>query len=246
MDNLQQLQDDEYSFPYHYVSQFRNGFTQCYYDSWGINYVSTIEFILDKLKLETFKSIIDIGCGDGRLVYEIQKNFSSPHILGIDYSTRAIQLAKSMNPKGNYLQLDINAQTIEQKFDLAILMEVFEHINPEESEKFIQSIPKLLGTKGILYVTVPHLNKAVEYKHYRHFSTKSLIKCFESYFDVAEIVPFEKGNKQKKILDFLLGNRFFILNSQRVRGLIYNYYKNNLFLSSEESCNRIFVKFIAK
>jgi 2-polyprenyl-3-methyl-5-hydroxy-6-metoxy-1,4-benzoquinol methylase len=246
MDNLQQIQDDEYSFPYHYVSQFRNGFTESYFDSWGINYVATIEFILEKLKGEKLESAIDIGCGDGRLVSEIQKNFPSATISGVDYSTRAIQLAKSMNPKGNYRQMDIIAETIEQKFDLAVLMEVFEHIKPEESEKFVASIPKLLNAKGILYVTVPHINKAIEYKHYRHFSSTSLIKCFDKYFDVVEIVPFEQGKKRKAILDTLLGNRFFILNSHRLRTILYNYYKKNLFTSDEQSCNRIFVKFAAK
>jgi len=190
MDSLQQLQDDEYSFPYHYISQFRSRFTQNYYDSWGVNYVSTIEFILKKLEKESFNSLVDIGCGDGRLVLEIKNNFSSLEILGIDYSKRAIQLAQSMNPYGDYKQLDILTQSVEKKFDVGVLMEVFEHINPELGEKFVQAIAKLLKPQGLLYVTVPHINKAVEYKHYRHFSSQSLIQCFASRFDVVEVVPF--------------------------------------------------------
>ena len=246
MDSLQQLQDDEYSFPYHYISQFRNRFTQNYYDSWGVNYVSTIEFILKKLEKESFNSLVDIGCGDGRLALEIKNNFSSLEILGIDYSKRAIQLAQSMNPYGNYKQLDILTQSVEKKFDVGILMEVFEHINPEMGDEFVQAISKLLKPGGLLYVTVPHINKVVEYKHYRHFSSESLIKCFESGFDVVEVVPFEKGKFRKKVLDFLLGNRLFILNSGKLRTILYRYYKENLFFCAENKCNRIFVKFKAK
>ncbi len=246
MDSLQQLQDDEYSFPYHYVSQFRSRFTQSFYDSWGVNYVSTIEFILKKLEKESFNSLVDIGCGDGRLVLEIQSIFSSREILGIDYSKRAIQLAQSMNPYGNYKELDILTQSVEKKFDIGVLIEVFEHINPEEGEKFVQAIAKLLKPQGLLYVTVPHINKAVEYKHYRHFSSESLIKCFASSFDVVEVIPFEKGKFRKKVLDCLLGNRLFILNSGKLRTLLYRYYKENLFFCTENNCNRIFVKFKAK
>ena len=75
MDNVQEKQDEEYAFPYHYVSQFRNGFTQVFNDTWGINYVSTIEYIIDQLKNEKFSSLMDIGCGDGRLVRELSISY---------------------------------------------------------------------------------------------------------------------------------------------------------------------------
>jgi hypothetical protein len=101
-------------------------------------------------------------------------------------------------------------------------------------------------TRRILFVTVPHSNKALEYKHYRHFSSETLIACFASHFSVAEIIPFEKGKKRKRLIDLLLGNRFFILNSGRLKKRIYNYYKNHLFYADEKDCNRICVKFIKK
>ena len=246
MDILQKLQDDEYAFPYHYVSQFENGFTQCFYDSWGINYVATIQFILSKLKEAPFGNIIDIGCGDGRLVQEIQRAFPGKEIFGIDYSLRAITLARAMNPGGNYRQLNILTQEGEKQYDAGILMEVFEHIPPEDSDAFIRAIVKLLKPGGVLFVTVPHANKPLEYKHYRHFSSQSLSAAFAPYFDIQEVVPFEKGRRRKKIIDFILGNRLFILNYPRLRRILYNYYRNNLFFSPEEKCNRLFLKLALK
>lgn len=246
MDTLQQVQDDEYFFPYHYVSQFRPGFTQCYYDSWGINYSATIEFLIEKLREEDFASVVDVGCGDGRLVYELNKVFASKEILGIDYSKRAIALAKAMNPYGDYRQLDILNQSGGNKYDLAMMVEVFEHIKPDESEKFVEAVSNLLVPNGLLFVTVPHINKPVEYKHYRHFSSQSLTKCFESQFEVMEIIAFEKGKRRKKIIDFILSNRLFILNNHKLKNFLYEYYKRNLFYSKEENCNRLFMKFKLK
>src|SRR5262245_37977053 len=67
----QTLQEAEYWFPYHYVSQWSPRFSQCFYDSWGIHYISTIEFLLEKLSALPFYSIVDIGCGDGRMSREL-------------------------------------------------------------------------------------------------------------------------------------------------------------------------------
>ena len=130
MDNIQKLQDEEYDFPYHYVSQFRNGFSQVFNDTWGINYVSTIEYIIEQLKHEKFNSLIDIGCGDGRLVRELSIEFPNQNIFGIDYSSRAINLARIMNKNCKYFQSDITCEVV-RKADVITLVEVFEHIHPK-------------------------------------------------------------------------------------------------------------------
>lgn len=240
----QQLQDDEYWFPYHYVSNYQDGFTQVFNDTWGINYVATIEFLLQRLSLYQFDSLIDIGCGDGRFTGELKLRFPQSDIVGIDYSKRAIELAKAMNPLVKFGQHDItNHNTINKKFDIAVLMEVFEHIQPDNGEKFLYAISRILHTKGILLLTVPHKNKPVEYKHFRHFDSSSIIKCLEPFFDVEEIVPFEVRSFKKDLIDKLLTNNMFILNNQKLRNRIYAYYKNNLFLAKQErECKRLFIK----
>ena len=45
-DQRQQIQDDDYAFPYHYVPQFREGYTHTYSWSWGLYYVSAMEFVV--------------------------------------------------------------------------------------------------------------------------------------------------------------------------------------------------------
>ena len=246
----QTLQDDEYSFPYHYVSQFKGTFQQCFLDSWSINYVSTIEFMLEKIRPLPRSRIADIGCGDGRFSREMALAFSDSSVAGIDYSQRAIALAKAMNPgitNLQFQQLDITQPSDLPALDVAILMEVFEHIPLERAEEFLKGVHGLLKQGGVLLLTVPHRNKPVEYKHFQHFTVESILRYLEPHFDVVEVVPFEKISIARRLLTTVLSNRLLILNSGRLLRAIYRWYKRELFFCrSEKTCQRIFVKATAK
>lgn len=243
MKDKQELQEDEYSFPYHYVSQYNTGFRQTFNDTWGINYVATIEFLLEQLALHEFESAIDIGCGDGRFTQELQENHPNKTIVGVDYSQRAISLAHAMNPKGDYRCVDITKWTPERSFDIAVLMEVFEHIPVECGDDFLYAVSKMLCPAGMLFMTVPHQNKPVEYKHFRHFDAESIVRCLEPYYKIIDIIPFELISYKKKLIDVLLTNNYFILNHQGLKNKLYSYYKTNLFLAADETkCKRLFIK----
>jgi hypothetical protein len=46
MKDRQLVQDREYDFPYHYIPQFKDGFSQYLEWNWSKNYTCAIEFIL--------------------------------------------------------------------------------------------------------------------------------------------------------------------------------------------------------
>ncbi len=56
-------QDSEYSFPYHYIPQFRGGYSQVRAWTWGTQYLSAIELVLDAMASQNkgVKSIADVG-----------------------------------------------------------------------------------------------------------------------------------------------------------------------------------------
>jgi 2-polyprenyl-3-methyl-5-hydroxy-6-metoxy-1,4-benzoquinol methylase len=247
---LQKLQEDEYRFPYHYVSSFDKTFKQTYTDKWAINYVSTIEYILGVLEQIKFSSVVDIGCGDGRFTSEISKRFPDKLVLGIDYSLKAINLAKAMNQYAkniSFISCDITNSWKGKKHDIAVLLEVFEHIPIRDEKAFISGLHKLLRQNGDLFLTVPHINKPVEYKHFRHFSAHTIVESLKSHFEIVKILPFERISIFRKILQFLLVNHLFVLNNQKLLDWIYKYYKNNLFFCKDESeCQRIFIRAKAK
>jgi SAM-dependent methyltransferase len=246
----QSAQDDEYWFPYHYVAQFRGQFRQCFLDTWSINYVSTIEYLLGRIAAERPRRIVDIGCGDGRFTRELSLTYPDCQVVGIDYSARATVLARAMNPDRPNLEfhaLDITQPLDLGTFDLAILMEVFEHIPLAETASFMAGVRRLMQPGGVLYVTVPHENKPLEYKHFQHFSAASLVRQLQPCFEVVEVVPFEKRALSRKLLTRVLSNRFFVLNNDRLLNRIYAWYKKHLFLcESERVCQRLFVRAVAR
>jgi cyclopropane fatty-acyl-phospholipid synthase-like methyltransferase len=244
-------QEAEYWFPYHYISKMpRTGFAQHFVDTWGINYISTIEFMLRKIAESAPQSIIDIGCGDGRLAREIHLNFSGMKIRGVDYSARAINLAKAMNqdaPTLDYEQLDILRSEFAETYDAAILMEVFEHIPLDQAEDFLAGVRSAVKPGGILFLTVPHANKPVEYKHFQHFTVDSITRYLSPHFDVTEVTPFEKKGPARRVINALLCNRLFVLNSHTLLRVIYEFHQKYLFYCAiEEQCQRLFVKAVAK
>ncbi len=247
LDFIQEHQEEEYSFPYHYITQYTPEFSQSLHDSWGINYAATLEFLLKVIAEEPFVRCLDVGCGDGRLVKELDAIFPKHEIVGVDYSERAIALARVMHPMGQFKRLDITKESMGESFDLVTVIEVLEHIHPRDAGLFVQSLAKQLDAGGKLLLTVPHSNKPVEYKHYRHFTVASINEALCDAFDIVAVVPFERLSITKKLVDTILCNRLFILNNSRMRNAIYSYYKRALFhVRSERDCARLFVKAVRK
>lgn len=242
----QQVQDNFYKFPYHYTVQFKQHFSMVYLFDWGLNYASTVELILKKIASnKEVKSIIDIGCGEGRLSRELCLKFPQAKVTGVDYSNRPIQLAKALNYELNieFITANIIKDKLPQQYNTATLMEVYEHIEPKNAELFLKGIYNALSDGGILHLTVPHKNVPIAPHHFRHFSVKTLTAELEKYFEIIEVLPFEKISPKRKWLMRIFVNRFFILNHKKLNSWLYNYYKKKLFYVNHESeCQRIYVQ----
>ena len=254
LDNLkneQINQELEYWFPYHYIAKFKNNnFRHFFLDTWAINYASTIEFILKKINSDYNSQIVDIGCGDGRLTRELSIAYNNSSITGIDYSKHAIALAKAMNSDIKNIKfraLDITKKHTLGLFDIALLIEVFEHIPVENTYSFMTGVRNLLREGGILYLTVPHQNKQIDNKHFQHFTVETITNYLLPFFEIIEVITFERISWKRKLILLVLSNKWFILNNSTLLSFIYRWYKKYLFYcSSEKECQRIFIKAIAK
>jgi 2-polyprenyl-3-methyl-5-hydroxy-6-metoxy-1,4-benzoquinol methylase len=91
--------------------------------SYGIN-----EELIKKYANKNSK-IIDIGCGYGRLT-KISASIAK-RVVGIDYSLKSIMIAKKYNNNNNieYICGDLNDLNENEKFDIAIMSGVLEHID---------------------------------------------------------------------------------------------------------------------
>ncbi len=103
------------------------------------------------------KTIIDIGCGSGRLCYLLAKENASK-VVGVDYSQQMIDIAKEFVKKKD-LEEKIQFECVDffvkyetkEKFDISIALGVFDYL--QNPEKFLDKIKRV--TKEKIIVSYP-------------------------------------------------------------------------------------------
>jgi 2-polyprenyl-3-methyl-5-hydroxy-6-metoxy-1,4-benzoquinol methylase len=245
-ENPQKAQEDFYRFPYHYIANLPPNFGISKLDGWHLNYVSAVVFLLQKISLERHQAtIVDIGCGDGRFTHELVKRFPGAKVKGVDYSQKAISLAKAMNlgAKATFEARDLLHDPVEFGADIAVLMEVYEHIDPSDAKRFLSGVRDTLRPGGVLHLTVPHRNCPISPHHFRHFDSETLCQEISDFFEVTDVKPFERISPLRRWLYRLLANRYFVLNHQPTLNLIFNWYMKKLFECDDEGeCQRLYLR----
>ena len=134
-------------------------------------------------------------------------------------------------------------QRPQRRFDVATLIEVLEHIPPPQVDDFCRGVAETLNDEGRLILTVPHSNKPVQSKHYRHFASADLRDVLSPYFSEITLTPFDATSKWvMPILTRAVGGsgRYFVLTHQRVMTWFYRLYKGRyLYANSERECGRL-------
>jgi cyclopropane fatty-acyl-phospholipid synthase-like methyltransferase len=88
------------------------------------------------------KSVIDIGCGVGNWLKVWMENLGVHDVLGVEgpyIGNEVLQI-----PRTNMILQDLK-QTLEvsRRFDLAMSLEVAEHLPPENADRFVQTLTSL-------------------------------------------------------------------------------------------------------
>jgi SAM-dependent methyltransferase len=241
----QEIQEAQYEFPYHYLPRIEDGhYSQLAYWSWGFQYLGGIELILDLLDQQSFDSVLDVGCGDGRFLSEVASRYSEKTLRGIDYSNRSVRLANAMNETVPFECRDILSDPPSRTYDVVTSIEVLEHIKPEQCEQFVAALAEAVAADGALVLTVPHVNKDVSDKHYQHFDSDHLDRLLRPHFSDISYVPFDEQSSLMVAIQFLLGwrGKHVVVNSPFVLDRVYEFYRRRyLYADDEEDCQRIAV-----
>jgi len=90
--------------------------------------------LIGKLHLNGNEHLLDIGCGDGKITYQLAMLLKTGTTVGIDASASMIKLAKQNYPKAQYpnlsfLQMSATAISLAQQFDMAFSNAALHWIN---------------------------------------------------------------------------------------------------------------------
>lgn len=135
--------------------------------------------IIDSLKLADAGRLLDFGCGNGNFLSQCSMLMPQWSLSGFDilqqFKDKILSIA---NVDAFYSDIT----SINKRFDLITLHDVFEHIsNPVE---VISQLVKLLATNGKIFIKSPYfLNNFFDLAiidHYSHFTLKTLSKTFHN------------------------------------------------------------------
>lgn len=127
------------------------------------------------------KNILDIGCGPGALLNELNKRYKNTKLTGIDFSEHAIMYARKKMPNITFEVKDVLKDHLKDKYDIIFCTEVLEHLeNPEQT---LKKILTLLSTNGVLILSVPNGRVDTFMGHIHFWSPESWLIFLKKYCD---------------------------------------------------------------
>jgi len=178
---------------------------------WNVETLPDILQDLLRLKLLSPCKIIEFGCGVGNYIRYFSKlGFNAT---GVDISDKAIDIAITLAQKAGvkceFIEADVlgNLSVIKSKYEFAYDWELLHHIFPEDRNKYIGNVHRLLTTHG-RYMSVSFSEASTQFGgvgKYRktpigtvlYFSNEAEIETlFSRLFSIVELKPVDIQGKQ--------------------------------------------------
>lgn len=121
--------------------------------------LKAVDGIIKSFNKETI-SFLDAGCGKGAYSFYLSKLSPKYRITGYDYDPTVIaednKIANKLSRKNlRFEQADLQSPTSDQTFDIIISVEVFEHIQDDQTA--FDNIHQMLAPSGYFLVHVPKI-----------------------------------------------------------------------------------------
>lgn len=117
----------------------------------GFSDLSQIDLILQHASVEERSHILDIGCGNGKMLGYLQRN-TGAYIHGFDYSEHAIGMARNLLREKSDFRIGVigEIEYAEGKFDLIISMDTMYFA--KDMRSFIGQVKRWMKPDGVLFV----------------------------------------------------------------------------------------------
>jgi len=115
-----------------------------------------INFIIERLRKNNVKTILDVGCGTcGPMIKLLKEGFN---VMGLDFSKKMVEEGKKELEKAGYdsdlvffADLENKQNILDKKFDAIIALGVFPHILNEK--KALLNMKELLNPNGLVFIS---------------------------------------------------------------------------------------------
>ena len=107
------------------------------------DYKDQEQLILSYLKNLDFTTVLEVGCGYGRITKLINQNFEIKNYLATELSPDLVKIATEVNQEFQnieFKQSTIQDLDIDKKYDLVIGTEVLQHVLPNDIQSSVQKL----------------------------------------------------------------------------------------------------------
>lgn len=130
---------------------------------------------------DSIDKVLDVGCGTGAMLQELQANW--PESEGLDFSELALELAGERGLKGLHLGSAEEMPLADSEFDAIVSLDTLEHV--EHDDRAAAEMFRVLKPGGLLVLNVPAYQwlwgpHDVALMHYRRYTRGHLAKVLKT------------------------------------------------------------------
>ncbi len=103
------------------------------------------------------KNILEIGCGIGAICWRMKRRWPDARIVGLDISPQSVEIAKKLfGLQGlTFVEGSMTKDLLADKFDLIVLMDVYEHISSSDRPTLHDALKRVLDQFGRIVLSFP-------------------------------------------------------------------------------------------
>lgn len=107
------------------------------------------------LALASCHSVLDYGCGDGELTARIASRFPALRVVAYDPAEELLLQAKCKLARYPNVHVTQRIDAVTESFDRIACLETVEHLPPQQLERVLADIHRLLAPEGLCLITFP-------------------------------------------------------------------------------------------
>lgn len=163
------------------------------------------KLLLENLNKVDWKTYLDLGCGDGSLLYALNKKgyFNHKVVYAIDLSKKRINLVKKINP--DFICFVSDACDIKNvpsnSIDFLVSTQLIEHV--QNDEDMVREVHRVLKKDGIVYLSTV-FKKWYGWYFYRCNGKRTL-----------DPTHLREYNRDCQLLDIFFKNGFEVLENKK-------------------------------